>query len=332
MSMSELDTIEGEVLPAVRPAAPVTLFRSDDPAEVLRRATEAADILASAVKDRGLVAHIGRTDYPTVEAWTLLGSLLGVFPHCVWTRPLENGWEARVEARTLAGQLVGAAEAQCTRAERSWASRDDYALRSMAQTRATGKALRLPLGFVMSLAGYEATPAEEIIDEKTSRRVNTRTGEVVDAAGPGSGTAASESPSLKDGESPAPTEQSTEPYQPTIDTYVPPVPGPDDIPFESTATPPVEAEFAPPEQEEVVYEPAQMARAALIRRTLGVVVSHGVPLTEEQLFDEIEKKARDGRSVFFGFKGQDFEDLTESQAKKVMDWIEVAATKHREQA
>ena len=31
----------------------------------------------------------------------------------------------------------------------------------MAQTRSTSKALRLPLGFVVALAGYEATPAEE---------------------------------------------------------------------------------------------------------------------------------------------------------------------------
>ena len=40
--------------------------------------------------------------------------------------------------------------------------RDDYALRSMAQTRATSKALRQPLGFVMSLAGFDPTPAEEM--------------------------------------------------------------------------------------------------------------------------------------------------------------------------
>jgi hypothetical protein len=32
----------------------------------------------------------------------------------------------------------------------------------MAQTRAVSKALRGPLGFVVTLAGYEATPAEEM--------------------------------------------------------------------------------------------------------------------------------------------------------------------------
>ena len=48
------------------------------------------------------------------------------------------------------------------RAERKWAKADDYAIRSMSQTRATSKALRLPLGFVMQLAGFDATPADEI--------------------------------------------------------------------------------------------------------------------------------------------------------------------------
>jgi len=75
------------------------------------------------------------------------------------------GWEARVEARTRDGALVGAAESECLRAESKWADRDDYALRSMAQTRATSKALRQPLGFVVALAGYAVTPAEEMPDD-----------------------------------------------------------------------------------------------------------------------------------------------------------------------
>jgi hypothetical protein len=97
--------------------------------------------------------------------------MLGVFPVCVWTRQMEDGWEARVEARTRAGEIVGAAEAECLRSEKTWANRDDYALRSMAQTRATSKALRQPLGFVMQLAGFNPTPAEEMPrPERVSRQ------------------------------------------------------------------------------------------------------------------------------------------------------------------
>lgn len=164
--MSALAKIEAETgaEPMTAPQA-ITLFRTENPNEIVARAGETANALIAVVRKKKLMVNIQGREYPRVEAWTLCGTMLGVFPVCVWSRKLENGWEARVEARTLAGQLVGAAEAQCTRSEKTWANRDEYALRSMAQTRATSKALRQPLGFVMVMAGLEATPAEEMIVE-----------------------------------------------------------------------------------------------------------------------------------------------------------------------
>jgi hypothetical protein len=139
-----------------------TLFRTDDPVQIIEQASAVADALSKVLRDRKLTSNISGKEHVRVEGWTLLGTMLGVFPVVEWTRPVADGWEARVEARTLAGQVVGAAEAECLRTERTWKSRDDYALRSMAQTRAVSKALRGPLGFVVTLAGYEATPAEEM--------------------------------------------------------------------------------------------------------------------------------------------------------------------------
>ena len=164
MSAIEIDgEIVEEHLPAVREsAASPTLFGTDDPAAVIAKATAAAKPLAEVVRAQRLAVGINGREHVKVEGWTLLGSMLGVFPICVWSRKLEDGWEARVEARTRDGALVGAAEAECLRSESKWKSRDDYALRSMAQTRATSKALRQPLGFVMQLAGFDATPAEEM--------------------------------------------------------------------------------------------------------------------------------------------------------------------------
>jgi hypothetical protein len=141
---------------------PSTLFRSTDPTEIVAVAAQTAQALAEVIKKQKLDVSIQGRRYVRVEGWTLLGSLVGVFPICTWTRQLENGWEARVEARTLAGAVVGAAEAMCLRSERNWGDRDEHALRSMAQTRATSKALRQPLGFIVSMAGFEATPAEEM--------------------------------------------------------------------------------------------------------------------------------------------------------------------------
>lgn len=168
--------IEAEVVPqsqalAIRPEQPVQpgLFGTTQPAEVIAKASEVATALKDVVKKQGLVSTISGKEYPRCEAWTLLGTMLGVFPVMCWTRKVEGGWEARVEARTKDGAVVGAAEAECLRSEKNWGNRDDFALRSMAQTRATAKALRMPLGFVMTLAGYEVTPAEEMVSDHPKR-------------------------------------------------------------------------------------------------------------------------------------------------------------------
>ncbi len=162
--MSEAEIIHDAELVGteIEPVSHGNLFRTEDPVEIIRRASETADALANVLRDRKLTSNISGKEHVRVEGWTLLGTMLGVFPVVEWTRPVADGWEARVEARTLAGQVVGAAEAECLRTERTWKGRDDYALRSMAQTRAVSKALRGPLGFVVTLAGYEATPAEEM--------------------------------------------------------------------------------------------------------------------------------------------------------------------------
>lgn len=156
------EVVESQAL-AVRPSQEVGLFGTQDPSQVIGKAKVVAQALKDVIVKQGLVSKIQGKEYPRCEAWTLLGTMLGVFPVLVWSKPVDGGWEARVEARTKDGAIIGAAEAQCLRAERNWANRDDFALRSMAQTRATAKCLRMPLGFVMSLSGFEVTPAEEMV-------------------------------------------------------------------------------------------------------------------------------------------------------------------------
>lgn len=151
----------GTELAPTEPAS-TNLFRTDDPAEVLTKAQATANALMPVVREKNLISTISGREHLRVEAWTTLGAMLGVTPVCVWTRMLKNGWEARVEARTLDGRVIGAAEAECLRDESTWSKRDDYALRSMAQTRATSKALASVLRFVATLAGIEGTPAEEM--------------------------------------------------------------------------------------------------------------------------------------------------------------------------
>jgi hypothetical protein len=126
--------------------------------------SEIAERLIDVVRDRKLVARIQGRDYLTAEAWQVVGGMVGVLPVVVWTKPNESGdgYVARVEARTLSGQVVGAAEAECSRAEKVWRDRYPSTLRAMAQTRAVSRALRAPLGQIVALAGYDAAAAEEM--------------------------------------------------------------------------------------------------------------------------------------------------------------------------
>ena len=140
------------------------LFNTDDPVEVVQRAARVADALRDVIVQRQLYKNIKGKSHVQVEGWQLLGSMLGVTAVCTATEPVDGGWKATVEARTLDGRVVGRADALCTGYEKSgpWKGADDYARLSMAQTRATSKALKGPLGFVVSLAGYQTTPAEEM--------------------------------------------------------------------------------------------------------------------------------------------------------------------------
>ena len=162
-----------------QPETAVTLFGSSDPGAVLERATAVSTALMRVVRDQKLAVNIGGRDHLRVEAWTLMGSMVGVFPVVEWTRPVmaegkQIGWEARVECHTRDGSIVGAAESMCLRSENTWKGRDDFALRSMAQTRATSKALATALRFIAVLAGYAGTPAEEMPRGDAGRPQETR--------------------------------------------------------------------------------------------------------------------------------------------------------------
>lgn len=140
----------------------LALFGTSDPVGVVEQATRVADALADVIRAKGLYSMIGGKAHVRVEGWQLLGSMLGVTAVCTATEQVEGGYLATVDARAANGRVVGRADAVCTRAERRWKNADEYALLSMAQTRATAKALKGPLGFVVSLAGYQTTPAEEM--------------------------------------------------------------------------------------------------------------------------------------------------------------------------
>lgn len=80
----------------------------------------------------------------------------------------EIRYKAIVQLKSVNGTVITKAEAICSNAETGKINNDEYSIASMAQTRATGKAFRLAFSWIVKMAGYEPTPAEEVAIEHES--------------------------------------------------------------------------------------------------------------------------------------------------------------------
>lgn len=130
-------------------------------------AIQVASTLQTFVTERKLTANIQGKNYPLVEAWQFAGSQLGLIPVVKEVKNLstdsELKYEALVEVIRLTDSVVlSRGYAVCSNKENSKRRFDEYAIASMAQTRAVGKAYRNILAWLMKAAGFEATPAEEM--------------------------------------------------------------------------------------------------------------------------------------------------------------------------
>jgi len=135
-----------------------------DPRSTLRLATE----LQAYVKDNALTTNIKGKTYVNIEGWQYAGSQLGIIP-VMLSCDLQQGaqgevkYKAEVEIHDYkTDKVIGRGFAICSNREHSKKSFDEYAIASMAQTRATGKAFRLLIGWFMKAAGFEPTPSEDM--------------------------------------------------------------------------------------------------------------------------------------------------------------------------
>ena len=176
------------------PDVPSELVIADDALAVfgnlnigVERATAVANQLKPIVDSCGLAVRIGQGEHLKVEAWVTCGMFCGVSPHTEWTQEVRNpvsgdldGYKARVQViRMATGEAIGAAECSCHFDEQQkrrdgsglydrWSEhgrQNRHACMSMAQTRATSKALAQALRWIPVLAGYSGTPFEEMPPE-----------------------------------------------------------------------------------------------------------------------------------------------------------------------
>jgi hypothetical protein len=126
-----------------------------------------ADELAKFIKERKLYSNIQGKAYVNVEGWAYAGTNLGIVPIILEAENLstegEYKYRASVELVNIhTDKKVGFGIAICSNKEKSKKYFDEYAICSMAQTRAIGKAYRNLLAWIIKAAGYEPTPAEEM--------------------------------------------------------------------------------------------------------------------------------------------------------------------------
>ena len=98
------------------------------------------------------------------QGWEVLGTMLGCTPYVEEVVEIPNGdkpkfmYKATVSIRQ-GDTILSRASAM---AERNDRQSDRPSVYSMAQTRALGKAYRMALSWIVKMAGYQPTPAEEM--------------------------------------------------------------------------------------------------------------------------------------------------------------------------
>lgn len=136
------------------------------PAKLLQDGKRAAEALVKVVKQNGWAVRIQNNDYLQFEAWQTVAKFYGCSVKTVETAHVEYGGVEGFESKSVVidrdGKEIGGAEGLCMADETNWKNKPLYALKSMAQTRSGAKALRQVFSWVVVLAGYKATPVEEM--------------------------------------------------------------------------------------------------------------------------------------------------------------------------
>jgi hypothetical protein len=139
------------------------------PTDTIELATRMATALADIVEKQKLYSVINKKKFPQVEAWMTIGRMDNVVAREAEPpiRHEDGSYEAFVELIRLSdGMVIGRGSALCgTARDGDWTNRSDPVKRSMAVTRATSRAFRQQYSWIMVLAGYEPTPADEMPPE-----------------------------------------------------------------------------------------------------------------------------------------------------------------------
>jgi hypothetical protein len=177
----------GEALVLQGQMSDMALYRP--PETVLAEAHKAAVALQDVIKNKKDPVMMNGQQYLEYEDWQTVGRFYGITAKVEKVEYVQygavSGFSASAVALRADGAVISQAIADCLSDEPKWSKKTKYEwrdkegggrekvavgeedvplfqLKSMAQTRACAKALRNVLAWVVVLAGYKATPAEEL--------------------------------------------------------------------------------------------------------------------------------------------------------------------------
>lgn len=131
--------------------------------EKMTIAAEVANILGAFIEKQKLYSEFSGKKHINIEGWSTLGTILNLYPVEEYVKELEDGsFEAKVKLIDMNGVQRGEGSGYCGVDESNWKNKPKFARRSMAITRAAGKAYRFTLSWIPKMQGYEGTPAEEM--------------------------------------------------------------------------------------------------------------------------------------------------------------------------
>lgn len=139
------------------------VLHASSPAQLVAMGREVANVLADVIEQQHLYADIQGKKYVTVEGWTTLLAMLGVSPLVTSCEETEAGdYIAWAELRDRNDHVIGRGLGICGSDEDRWSGQPRFARASMASTRAISKAARSRFSFIVTMSGFQPTPAEEM--------------------------------------------------------------------------------------------------------------------------------------------------------------------------
>ncbi|MEM9829890.1 MAG: hypothetical protein AAF944_04605 [Bacteroidota bacterium] len=129
--------------------------------------------------ENNLLSEIQGKPYVKVAGWQYAGTKLGIIPMVESVDDVSSEKHTQYQTRVALLNIktdtyVGCGVGLCSSAEPGKKNKPAYAIQSLSQTRAIGKAYRNLLGWVIDLAGFESTPVEEM---STSSNLSTSNGQ-----------------------------------------------------------------------------------------------------------------------------------------------------------